>query len=186
MRLGFLVKSTKYCIKKLRVSAKSINFATKTNNTILNMEIRGRITQVLQLQQGVAQASGKAWKKQEYVLQTYDQYPRTVCFNLFGERVDQYANLLQVGADVNVSFDIESREYNGRWYTDVRAWKVEDGAQAAANAAAAMGAPAGGFQQAQPFQVGFAQPGQPAPATSVPQFQEQPAGAPNPTDDLPF
>ena len=53
------------------------------------MEIKGRIIHVLPLQEGVSKA-GNPWKKQEYVLETEEQYPRKVCFNLFGDKVDQY------------------------------------------------------------------------------------------------
>lgn len=86
------------------------------------MEISGRIIQVLPLQSGTSK-TGNAWKKQEYVLETKDNYPRKVKFDFFGERVDQFP--LAVGDDVIVSFDLESREFNGRWYTDVRGWKAE-------------------------------------------------------------
>ena len=87
------------------------------------MEIRGHIVQILPLQSGVSQASGREWKKQEYILETGDQYPRKVCFQLFGDRVDQFP--MAVGEEVVVSCDIESREYNGRWYTNVSAWKID-------------------------------------------------------------
>ena len=83
---------------------------------------------MLPLQEGVSRA-GNPWKKQEYVLETEEQYPRKVCFNLFGDKVDQYP--AAIGDDVTVSFDLESREFNGRWYTDVRAWKIEKSAPAA-------------------------------------------------------
>ena len=87
------------------------------------MEIRGHIVQILPLQSGVSQASGREWKKQEYILETGDQYPRKVCFQLFGDRVDQFP--MAVGEEVVGSCDIESREYNGRWYTNVSAWKID-------------------------------------------------------------
>lgn len=87
------------------------------------MEIKGRIVQVLPLQSGVGQSSGKEWKRQEYVLETQDQYPRKVCFQLSGNRIEQYP--VAVGDEVIVSYDLESREFRGRWYTDVRAWKIE-------------------------------------------------------------
>lgn len=98
------------------------------------MEIKGKIIAALPLQSGTAKSTGNPWKKREYVLETQETYPRKVCFNLFGERVDQYP--MNVGDDVTVSFDLESREYNGRWYTDVRAWKVEKGTAAAPQAPA--------------------------------------------------
>ena len=92
------------------------------------MEIKGRIVQVLPLQSGIGQSSGKEWKKQEYVLETQDQYPRKVCFQRSGSRIEQYP--VAEGDEVTVSFDLESREFRGRWYTDVRAWKIEKGAGA--------------------------------------------------------
>ena len=146
------------------------------------MELIGRIIQILPLQEGVSKA-GNPWKKQEYILETLGtQYPRKVCFNLFGDNVDKFP--MQVGQDVTVSIDIESREFNGRWYTDVRAWNVLNGVQLA-------GAPAPGFAAAP------AQPVAPAPAPGFASAPAQPAppaapaqpttvAAPTAADDLPF
>lgn len=90
------------------------------------MEIQGKIIHVLQLQQGVGQASGKEWKKQDYVLETLDErYPKKVAFNLWGDAIDRF--MLREGDEVTVSFDLESREWNGRWYTEVRAYNVQRG-----------------------------------------------------------
>lgn len=122
------------------------------------MEITGKIIVALPEQSGTSRA-GNAWKKREYVLETQETYPRKVFFNFFGDRVDQYP--LSVGEVVTISFDIESREFNGRWYTDIRAWKAEKGTSATA-------APA-----ATPIPGDFP----PAPADLAP------AG---PNDDLPF
>lgn len=88
------------------------------------MEIQGKIIASLQEVGGVSKSSNKAWKKKEYVLETSEQYPHKVCFQLFNDKVDQFP--LQVGQDVKVGIDIESREYNGRWYTQVSAYKVEN------------------------------------------------------------
>lgn len=143
------------------------------------MEIQGRIIQVLPLQSGVSKASGKDWKKQEYILETFDaQYPRKICFNLWGDNVDRVA--LQVGEDVTVQVDIESREFNGRWYTDVKAWRVDRGLVSLGNAIAT---PA----TSQP-PTGFAQPTPPSPfnpLAGTPTVQADAAsfGA---ADDLPF
>ena len=90
------------------------------------MEIVGKITQVLPLQQGVSKATGKEWQLQAYVLETQEQYPRKVHFEMFGEdRIK--ANPCHLDDVVTVSFDIESREFNGRWYTSIRAWRVVQG-----------------------------------------------------------
>ena len=144
------------------------------------MELIGKIIQILPLQEGVSKA-GNPWKKQEYILETLGtQYPRKVCFNLFGDNVDKFP--MQVGQDVTVSIDIESREFNGRWYTDVRAWNVLNGVQLA-------GAPAPGFAAA-PAQPAAPAPGfASAPAQAAPQAapaQPSPAAIPTPADDLPF
>ncbi len=86
------------------------------------MEIKGKIIHVLPLQEGVSKA-GNSWKKQEYVLETLEQYPKKICFDLFGDKADQFR--AEIGDEVILSFDIESREYNGRWFTSIRGWKLE-------------------------------------------------------------
>ncbi|MBR1881502.1 MAG: DUF3127 domain-containing protein [Muribaculaceae bacterium] len=85
------------------------------------MEVRGKIIAKLPLQSGTSKA-GNAWKKQEYVLETIEAYPRKVYFDFFGDRADQFP--LEIGELIDLSFDIESREYNGRWYTSIRGWKA--------------------------------------------------------------
>ena len=90
------------------------------------MDISGKIIQVLPEHGGVSKTSGKEWKLQAYVLETQEQYPRKVHFEVFGEdRIK--ANPCQLDDIVTVSFDIESREFNGRWYTSIRAWKIQQG-----------------------------------------------------------
>lgn len=84
------------------------------------MEITGIIIKVLPLQSG--QGKNGTWTKQEYVMETEGQYPKKVCFSLWGERIDS-ANIKE-GELLTISFDIESREYNGRWYTQINAWSA--------------------------------------------------------------
>ena len=104
------------------------------------MEVVGKIIQVLPEQGGVSKTSGKEWKLQAYVLETQEQYPKKVHFEVFGEdRIK--ANPCQLDDVVTVSFDIESREFNGRWYTSIRAWKIQQGVVAADGAAAPVVAP---------------------------------------------
>lgn len=132
------------------------------------MEITGKIIQVLPEVGGISKA-GNEWKKQEYVLETHDQYPKKVCFQIFGaDRIAQAA--IQPGEELTVSFDIDSREYQGRWFTSINAWKV-DRPMAAAPQAAPMATP----DQFAPASAPT------APASSAPDFS--PA---NPIDDLPF
>lgn len=86
------------------------------------MEITGKIIQKLEPQTGTSKA-GNAWTKQEYVLETIENYPKKVHFDFFGDRANQYP--LEVGDTIVLSFDIESREWNGRWFTSIRGWKAE-------------------------------------------------------------
>jgi len=142
------------------------------------MEVVGKIIQVLPAQEGVGR-SGNPWKVQPYVLETLDQYPRKVHFEVFGEdRIKQ--NPCDVDQLVTVSFDIESREFNGRWYTSIRAWRIQQGdttqaVAGAAPAAAPVAAPAAAPQPA-------AAPVEAAPVNMDP-FD---ASAGEGTSDLPF
>lgn len=84
--------------------------------------ISGKIIAVLPLQSGTGR-NGNAWEKQEFVVETQEQYPKKMCYSLFGsERIQQYA--ARVGDDVDVSFDIDAKELNGRWFNSINAWKV--------------------------------------------------------------
>ncbi len=94
------------------------------------MEITGKIIAVLPERGGVSK-TGNEWKMQEYVLETHEQYPKKICFNVFGaDKIAQFN--IQAGDEMTVSFDINAREYNGRWYNDIRAWRVERGTAPAA------------------------------------------------------
>ena len=84
------------------------------------MEIKGKIIEILPEKSG--QSANGEWRKQEYVLETDSNYPKKICFMAWGDKIGEF-NLKQ-GDSVEVSVDLESREYNGRWYTDVKAWKV--------------------------------------------------------------
>lgn len=97
------------------------------------MEVIGRIIVALPEVSGTS-SRGNAWKKREYVLETFETYPKKIFFDFFGERADQYP--LNVGDTVKLSFDIESREYNGRWYTSIRGWKAETAGQQPMSASA--------------------------------------------------
>lgn len=86
------------------------------------MELSGKIINQLQEVSGNSK-SGNAWRKQEYILETGGQYPKKVCVAIWGDKIDQFA--LKVGEQVTLGIDVESREYNGRWYTEVKAYKVD-------------------------------------------------------------
>ncbi len=97
------------------------------------LELTGRIVEVLPEKSGTS-ARG-AWRKQEYVIEVPGDYPKQVCFMVWGEKIDQFR--IAQGQELTVHFDLESREYNGRWYTDVKAWRVEQSGPAAGDAGAA-------------------------------------------------
>lgn len=102
------------------------------------MEITGKIIVALPEMSGTSKA-GNPWKKREYVLETQETYPKKVHFDFFGERADQYP--LAVGDTIRLSFDIESREYNGRWFTSIRGWKADKIDASASSPEAAIQAP---------------------------------------------
>ncbi len=86
------------------------------------MELSGKVIQQLP-EVGGNSKSGNAWRKQEYILETGGQYPKKVCVSIWGDKIDQFS--LKAGENVTMGIDVESREYNGRWYTEVKAYKVD-------------------------------------------------------------
>lgn len=145
------------------------------------MDITGKIIACLEAKGGVSNRTGSQWKTQDYVIETFDQYPRKCVFNVFGE--DKIAQFnIQPGDTLTVSFDIDAHEWNGRWFNNIRAWKVErvDPAQVMA-----------GGSQPIPVSGNFAsvsdgnnpQNGSTAP---FPPVQDAPAEGTNSADDLPF
>jgi hypothetical protein len=87
------------------------------------LEVIGKLVRVLPEQSGVSGA-GKAWKKQDFVVETEDQYPKNVCITAFGDK-SEILSSLQEGERLKVFIDLESREYNSKWYTNVNLWKLE-------------------------------------------------------------
>lgn len=85
------------------------------------MEVKGRIFQILEAISG--QSARGAWKKQEFVIETMDQYPKKICFSVWNDKIA--LDTFNSNTVLNVHFNAESREYNGRWYTDLGAWKVD-------------------------------------------------------------
>ena len=85
------------------------------------MQLSAKLVQLLPLQTGTGK-NGQ-WKKQDIIVETDATYPKKICVSVWGDKID--ASQLQPGNQLKIDFDVESREYNGRWYTDVKAWKVE-------------------------------------------------------------
>jgi hypothetical protein len=85
------------------------------------MQLTAKLIQLLPLQTG----SGKngEWKKQDIIVETGGQYPKKICVSVWGDKIDN--KKLKPGALLKIDFDVESREYNSRWYTDVKARKIE-------------------------------------------------------------
>ena len=88
------------------------------------MEFTGKIIAILQPRGGVSKTSGNEWKAQEYVIENHDQYPKKMCFDIFGaDKIEQFN--IQMGEELTVSFDIDARQWQDRWFNSIRAWKVE-------------------------------------------------------------
>ena len=85
------------------------------------MEIKAKIIQILPLQTGEGK-NGK-WRKQDIIVETEGQIPRKICISIWGDKINE--SILKTGNFLIIAFDVESREYNGRWYTDVKAWRTE-------------------------------------------------------------
>ena len=126
------------------------------------MEIKGKIIKKLPLLSGEGRNGN--WQRQEYILEYGDRYPKQMCFSLRGDKIEQYP--LEIDQEVVVSFDVESREYNGRYYTHVNAWKIDR--------ADATAAPADAPAASKP-QSAFGQPAAPADFSAT-----------DDKDDLPF
>ena len=152
------------------------------NIYIIIMQISGKIIFVLPERGGVSQRTGTEWKAASYVLQTFEQYPKKVFFDVFGsDRIQQFN--IQAGQDLTIDIDIDAHEYNGRWFNSVRAFRVApyDPAQALAQPAqSAMPGmapqPVAAPQPDAPFP-----PAQPQAAAPIPPMGEGESG-----DDLPF
>ena len=130
------------------------------------MEFEGTVFRIMPATSG--QSARGPWQRQEVIfdMKGQSQYPRKICVTFFN-KAEEVARLT-VGAEYNVSIDIESREYNGKWYTDVRAWRIV------------------AKEQTPPTPAGGVNP----PAYSAPMPTEEPAYARNTAaqdvDDLPF
>ena len=133
------------------------------------MELQGKVIAVLPERSGVS-ARGE-WKSQTYVIETQEQYPKKLAFDVFGaDRIASFG--IQFGEVINVSFDIDAHEYQGRYFNQIRAWNVVRQAQAAQQAMASS-ANAAGVAKPMNQQNLFPPAQQPA----------QPQGD---SDDLPF
>lgn len=152
------------------------------------MEITGKITHILEARQGTSARTGSPWMMQSFVIEAIEpgrQYPTRCCFEVFGEDKLRQFNI-QAGEILTVTFDLDAREYNGRWYNSIRAWRVE---RPAIDPATGMPVP---YSPAAPTSVVAAPVGAPAPAAPAPAAPVMGAIAPEPAtegdsaDNLPF
>ena len=115
------------------------------------MDLTGKVIAILEARGGVSQRTGNSWMTQEYVIEVPGTYPRKMMFNIFGEdRIKQFN--IQPGEEITVQFDIDAREFNGRWYNDIRAYNIIRGqiAQSVPAATTLGGAPVAGAAPAAP------------------------------------
>ena len=90
----------------------------------MSMQVKGTLIQTLKLESGVSKA-GKEWKKQDFVIETNEQFPKKVCFTLFGDKINLIDGITE-GTEIEVFFSLESRDFNGKWYHNINAWKIEN------------------------------------------------------------
>jgi hypothetical protein len=88
----------------------------------MSLEVTGRIIKIMPEVTG--QGKNGTWKKQEFVVETAEQFPKKICMSVWGEKSDALKNF-KLGEYVKASINIESREFNERWYTDIRAWRLQ-------------------------------------------------------------
>ena len=132
------------------------------------MEISGKIIAALEARKGTSQRTGNTWMSQDFVIETHEQYPKRCVFNVFGEdRLKEFN--IAVGDELTVSFDIDAHEYQGRWFNNLRAWRVQKGTAPVESAPAMDAVPPMGA------------PTMAAPAPAAPA-----APAAGTVDDLPF
>ena len=85
------------------------------------MEIKGKIVSVLEMQTG--EGKNGSWQKQEYILETGGDYPKKVCIAVWGDKIETFK--IKEGETIIASIEVESREFNSKWYTNVQAWRVQ-------------------------------------------------------------
>ena len=93
-----------------------------------DLEIKGVVKELLEIKQGVGQEN-KEWKKQEVIIETTDKFPKKICIGVWNDLVKPY----KIGSEISVKFNIVSKEYNGKYYTEVKAWKVDGEVETVSN-----------------------------------------------------
>lgn len=147
-------------------------------------DITGKIIAVLPTKSGTS-ARGTQWSSQTAVIETHEQYPKRVAFDVLGDKITEFN--LQVGEEVTVSFDIDARQYQDRWFNSIKAWNIIRPGQQAHMQGGYNTSPQAGAQAAQVAQqaamVGAPNPTNPSNPFPPAQPPAQPQGK---SDDLPF
>lgn len=147
-------------------------------------EITGKIIAVLPTKSGTS-ARGTQWSSQTAVIETHEQYPKRVAFDVLGDKITEFN--LQVGEEVTVSFDIDARQYQDRWFNSIKAWNViRPGQQAPVQGGYNVGNPQAGAQAAQAAQQAAMAGASGQTNSSNPFPPKQPAQPQGNSDDLPF
>lgn len=89
----------------------------------MDLSLDGKIADILEEQSG--ESRNGPWRRRDFILEVDDRFPRKICISQWGDAIDTDA--VAIGDTVKVYFNLQSREYNGRWYTDVRAWRIDRG-----------------------------------------------------------
>lgn len=95
----------------------------------MDLKVKGKVIEILDMQSG--EGKNGPWKKQDFILETPGKYPRKICITQWGDQIEK--NNISVDEEITAFIDLQSREYKGNWYTDVKAWKVERGDTAPGN-----------------------------------------------------
>lgn len=85
------------------------------------MQLTATLIQLLPFQSG--ESKNGTWRKQDVIVETEGQYPKKICLSIWGDKINE--SQLQVGNSLIIFYELESREFNSKWYTDVKAWKIE-------------------------------------------------------------
>jgi hypothetical protein len=86
------------------------------------LELQGKIFKIMSEQTG--EGKNGTWSKRDFVIETQDQFPKKICFSAWGDKSAEVGRL-GIGTPVKIAFDVQSREYNEKWYTDLRPWKID-------------------------------------------------------------
>jgi len=93
-----------------------------------DLEIKGVVKELLEIKSGEGQER-KEWKKQEVIIETTDKYPKKVCIGVWNDLIKPY----KIGSEITVKFNVVSKEFNNKWYTEIKAWKVEGEVETVSN-----------------------------------------------------